>query len=95
MFKNFTNSVLDTILQDNNKVDKDKLKIKDSHNKEGLNFTDLTFEEGLKQLISKTGENCKLETNEVLHYSPNEAIGIYLHGSSSNNLSSKAAIVVK
>ena len=95
MFKNFTNSVLETILNDKtNTKDKDNLKMIDSSNKEGLNFNDLTINEGRKQLISKTGENCLVETSDVFDYSKNEIIGVYLHGSISQNLASKAAVVI-
>jgi elongation factor Ts len=50
--------------------------------------------DGLKHVISKTQENCKIGNFDVYTYSPNDLIGVYVHTSSTPNAGLKASYVV-
>lgn len=101
MFKNYLNILLDT-LSENSSIQKiqesDLEKIKISENSHNSNFNNLTLLEGLKNIISKTQENCKIGICEkfIINNSENITIGSYLHTSPENNpnLGLKAAYVV-
>jgi elongation factor Ts len=50
--------------------------------------------EGLKHVISKTQENCKIGNYSVYSYGPNDLIGVYVHTSSTPNAGLKASYIV-
>jgi len=55
----------------------------------------LTLNECLKYLISKTGENCQINTLFLTSYNPeNEIAGIYLHNTVEETVGKKAAFVI-
>ncbi len=103
MFKNYSNIILN-ILSDNKlseikEEDFDKIMVKE--NKVDKSFDNMSILEGLKMLISKIQENCKIGQLKNYEYIPvnvnsNTFIGTYLHTSPSNypDLGVKAAFVV-
>jgi elongation factor Ts len=50
--------------------------------------------DGLKHVISKTQENCKIGNFDVYTYGPNDMIGVYIHNSSTPNSGMKGSYVV-
>ena len=50
--------------------------------------------DGLKHVISKTQENCRIGDFNVFNYSPGDIIGVYLHSPVSNDLGFKGSYVV-
>jgi elongation factor Ts len=103
MFKNYSYIILNIISENGaNEIKEEefeKVQIKD--NKIDKSFDNLSILEGLKILISKTQENCKIGHMQNFDYTPaNENtksfIGTYLHTSPSNypNLGVKASFVV-
>jgi elongation factor Ts len=103
MFKNYSNILLNILSQNNlteiKEEDFDKIKIID--NQIDKSFDNLSVIEGLKILISKTQENCKIGQLNNFNYSPSNKntknyIGTYLHTSPANytNLGLKASFVV-
>lgn len=51
--------------------------------------------DGLKHLISKTQENCKITTYNLYEYNPeHEVVGVYLHSSPAVDIGLKGAFVV-
>ena len=103
MFKNYSNILLNFLAENPVKeVKEEELeKIKVQDNKIDKSFDNLSILEGLKILISKTQENCKIGLMQNFEYTPaNENtkifIGTYLHTSPSNNpnLGVKGSFVV-
>lgn len=103
MFKNYSNILLN-ILSDNQlseikEEDYEKIIVKE--NTVDKSFNNMSILEGLKMLISKIQENCKIGQLRNYEYIPanantNNFIGTYLHTSPSNyqNLGVKASFVV-
>jgi elongation factor Ts len=57
-------------------------------------FKSMTVMDGLKHIISKTQENCKIGNFTVYEYSDKDTIGVYLHNSPQENLGIKGSYVV-
>ncbi len=96
IFKNYANSIL-TLLHEQDQVkDFEQVKMKTNNFAVDKSFDDLTVLDALKSLISKTQENCKIGIMNNFVYSKNEVIGIYLHSSPAENpnLGVKASFVV-
>lgn len=101
LFQNYLNIVLDFLMENKrNKVEeKDLDSVKIVENEYNKSFNNLSLLEGLKNLISKTQENCKLGVCEKFDYTTEKdkvIFGTYLHSSPQNNicLGAKAAFVI-
>jgi len=103
MFKNFSIILVNLLTENPAKEVKEEEfeKIKFEENKIDKAFDNLSILEGLKILISKTQENCKIGIMKNFEYTPENEntkifIGTYLHSSPSNypNLGVKASFVV-
>lgn len=103
MFKNYSNILLNILTENNlteiKEEDFDKIKI--VNNTYDKSFDNMSVLEGLKMLISKIQENCKIGQLIKYDYTPSNEktksfIGTYLHSSPSNypNLGVKASYVV-
>jgi elongation factor Ts len=98
VFKNYLNITLDTFL-DNVDLDIQELdKVKVINNGYDKCFDNMTLLEGLKILISKVGENCKIESLKKYGYPDASRYinGTYVHSSPINrpDLGLKAGIVI-
>lgn len=98
MFRNFSNILLDILSHSENQniSEDDMANLKIGDNSYDTSLKNMTVMEGLKNLISKTQENCKISQYFKFSYDPkSDIIGTYLHGSpeGSPNLGQKAAFV--
>jgi elongation factor Ts len=57
-------------------------------------FASMSILDGLKHVISKTQENCKIGQFNVYEYSEKDTIGTYLHNSINHNIGIKGSYVV-
>jgi elongation factor Ts len=57
-------------------------------------FKSMTILDGLKHIISKTQENCKIGQFNIYEYGDKDTIGVYLHNTVNNNIGLKCSYVV-
>jgi elongation factor Ts len=93
-FKDFSNVLLNTILDQNRVIQENDYSQLPLSSENCEYYRGSNISEGLKIVIAKTQENCNITSSDYLSINSNECVGVYLHNSPAENLGVKGSYII-